>query len=217
MPQSELIKELVTALCKAQGRFGIAEFDCTNPHFKSRYASLTSVMNVVRKPLADEGLSIVQIVEETDVGMFLETKLFHSSGQWLTGRMPLFLSKKDMQGLGSAVTYAKRYAIAAMLGVVSDDDDDGNAAVVTTKVVTTPLNKPPKNDSVAKPRHVTELWAFCQKVKFPGDSLAHLLRSEFKGKTWNNLTPDEAKVLLAIVQDQVSQSDFEAPPDNIPF
>lgn len=128
MNRSESIKELAAALAAAQGEFGIAEFDRVNPHFKSKYASLTSVMNTVRSPLQKNGLSVVQTLSENEKGMALETTLLHSSGEWLSGSTPIMLSKEDMQGLGSAITYAKRYAISAMLGVVSDEDDDGNAA-----------------------------------------------------------------------------------------
>lgn len=127
MNRSESIKELAAALAIAQGDFGIAEFDKVNPHFKSKYASLTSVMNAVRGPLQKNGLSVVQTLSEGEKGMTLETTLLHSSGEWISGTTPVLLSKDDMQGLGSAITYAKRYAVSAMLGVVSDEDDDGNA------------------------------------------------------------------------------------------
>lgn len=128
MNRSESIKELAAALANAQGEFGIAEFDRVNPHFKSKYATLTSVMNAVRKPLQKYGLSVVQTLTEGAKGMALETTLLHASGEWLSGTTPILLAKEDMQGLGSAITYAKRYAVSAILGVVSDEDDDGNAA-----------------------------------------------------------------------------------------
>lgn len=127
MNRSDSIKELAAALANAQGDFGIAEFDRVNPHFKSKYATLTSVMNAVRKPLQKHGLSVVQTLTESEKGMALETTLLHSSGEWLSGTTPILLAKEDMQGLGSAITYAKRYAVSAILGVVSDEDDDGNA------------------------------------------------------------------------------------------
>lgn len=128
MKRSETIKELATALANAQGDFKVAEFDRVNPHFKNKYASLTSVMNAVREPMKKNGLSVVQVLVETEKGFHIETTLLHASGEWLASDMPVMLAKEDMQGLGSAITYAKRYAVSAMLGVVSDEDDDANAA-----------------------------------------------------------------------------------------
>ena len=129
MQKSEQINELATALAKAQGAFEIADMDSENPHFKSKYASLGSIILAVKKGLTTNGLAISQMLVENEKGMALETTLFHSSGQWLSGAVPVMLDKQNMQGLGSAITYAKRYAIAAILGVVADQDDDGEAAI----------------------------------------------------------------------------------------
>lgn len=141
MKRSESIKELATALANAQGDFKPAEFDGVNPHFRSKYATLTSVMNSIREPMKKNGLSVVQVVFELEKGMILETTVFHASGEWLSSDMPLYISKDDMQGLGSAITYAKRYAISAMLGIVADDDDDANAAT----------GKPMERESLKRP------------------------------------------------------------------
>lgn len=125
MNKSESVKELAAALAKAQGEFEPAIFDCRNPHFGNEYASFTSVMQSVRKSLSKNGLSITQIQSSAHM---LETTLLHASGEWISGETPLIVDKQNMQGLGSAITYAKRYAVSAMLGVVSDADDDANAA-----------------------------------------------------------------------------------------
>lgn len=128
MKQSEQINELAGALAKAQGVFELADMDSVNPHFKSKYASLGAVLLAVKKGLAANGLAISQMLVEGEKGLALETTLMHSSGQWLSGTIPVILDKQNMQGLGSAITYAKRYAVAAILGVVADQDDDGEAA-----------------------------------------------------------------------------------------
>jgi len=129
MRNSESIKGIAVALSKAQAEIETAEFDSTNPHFHSRYASLTAVMKAVRKPLANHGLAIIQTPEQAEGGkLVLVTMLLHASGEFIAGEVPIILSKNDMQGLGSAITYAKRYGISALLGVVTDEDDDGNQA-----------------------------------------------------------------------------------------
>lgn len=124
------MKELFSALAKAQGEFKPAVFDCENPHYRSKYASLASVVESVRGSLSKYGLSFSQSVESisTDGKIFLFTSLYHSSGEYIVNKIPVLLVKQDMQGLGSAITYAKRYGLSAMLGVVADADDDGNLA-----------------------------------------------------------------------------------------
>lgn len=123
MKTSELINELSTAMAKAQLEMKNAVKDAENPHFRNDYASLASVLDAVREPLAKNGLSLLQSTRIVEHGFILVTKLAHASGQWVESETPLMLVKNDMQGLGSAVTYARRYAAAAMCGVAQADDD----------------------------------------------------------------------------------------------
>jgi len=127
MNQSEQLNELAAALSKAQGQIEGAKKDSANPFFKSKYADLASVWEACRKPLADNGLSIIQCPEESENGIAIETMLLHSSGQWKSSRYSMPVSKVDAQAVGSAITYGRRYALAAMVGV-APEDDDGNAA-----------------------------------------------------------------------------------------
>ena len=127
MNKSENINELAAALSKAQGAITDALRDSNNPFFKSKYADLASVWDACRKPLADNGLAIIQSVTSSD-GIALETMLTHSSGQFVSSTVKLLLKDESMQGMGSAITYARRYQLAAFVGVAPDDDDDGNAA-----------------------------------------------------------------------------------------
>jgi hypothetical protein len=122
------IKELATAMAKAQAEIKAALKDSKNPHFKSSYADLTSVWDACRTALTKNGLSVVQIPGFDANDVWLETMILHSSGESLSGRYPLRPSQQTPQGYGSALTYARRYSLAAMVGVVADEDDDGNAA-----------------------------------------------------------------------------------------
>jgi hypothetical protein len=140
MEQSDSIKEIATALCKAQAEMKPAPKDATNPHFKSRYADLASIWEAVREPLTKHGLSVIQSVMHTDNGIAVQTQLNHQSGEWL--RMdpcPIPVDKSTAQSAGSAITYGKRYSLSAAVGIVADDDDDGNSA------------QPPKQRREVKP------------------------------------------------------------------
>jgi hypothetical protein len=128
MAQSESIKELATALSKLQGELTYAKKDSANPFFKSRYADLESVWDACRSPMAANGLSVIQMPGNYFEGrMWLVTRLCHSSGEWIEQEMSVPVQKADAQGAGSALTYMRRYALAAFVGVVQADDD-GNAA-----------------------------------------------------------------------------------------
>lgn len=121
------MKALATALVKAQASIEGAKKDSTNPHFKNKYADLGAVWDACREALHSNGFAVVQYGTVTEAGAALVTKLLHESGESIEGLTPLLNSKGDMQGLGSAWTYARRYGLAAIAGVCPEDDD-ANAA-----------------------------------------------------------------------------------------
>lgn len=135
MKTSENIQDIAKALATAQTLIKPAPKDGSNPHFKSKFASLTSIWETIRAPLGDQGLTVLQDVETDFVGdrliIKITTRIIHTSGQWLEfGPMGVPLTKQDAQGLGSACSYGKRYALCAALGIVTnDEDDDGEKAV----------------------------------------------------------------------------------------
>jgi hypothetical protein len=120
--------EVFGALAKAQAEIKNAVKDSTNPHFKSRYADLAAVKEACWGPLTGAGIAVVQmpINRAGDVGVV--TLFAHSSGQWIESTVFVQPTKFDAQGVGSVITYLRRYALAAMAGV-APDDDDGEAAV----------------------------------------------------------------------------------------
>lgn len=129
MSRSEEIKDLASALAKAQGAMRGALKDTDNAFFKSKYADLSSVVEAIRGPFSENGLSYVQTTEPSDRNeVRVETVILHSSGQWISsGILSMPVTKADAQGYGSALTYARRYSLAAAAGV-APEDDDGNAA-----------------------------------------------------------------------------------------
>ncbi|MBN8189512.1 ERF family protein [Salipiger thiooxidans] len=119
---------IATALAAAQSQMGKALKSANNPHFKSKYADLSSVMDACLPALNQNGIAVVQPSGEDEVGRYVETVLIHGeTGQSLSCRVPLIVQKNDMQGYGSAVTYARRYGLMSMAGI-APEDDDGNAA-----------------------------------------------------------------------------------------
>jgi hypothetical protein len=130
MNKSETIGALAKALSAAQSTMKSASKDSVNPFFKSRYADFQSIWEAAREPITKNGLAIVQSVSVKEGGgSVLTTFLLHSSGEWISGEYPIQPVKSDPQSFGSAVTYAKRYSLAAIVGIVAgEEDDDGNAA-----------------------------------------------------------------------------------------
>ena len=129
MKTSESIVKLIAALAKAQAEMKPAVMDAKNSHFGNKYATFASIINACRDPLSKNGLAFVQILSTEDSSWYIETTLFHESGEWISsGKLKLILKDQTMQALGSAITYAKRYSLCAMLGIVADEDDDGQAA-----------------------------------------------------------------------------------------
>lgn len=128
MLTSESINDLAAALAKAQAVMAGASKDKTNPAFKSKYADLASVWDACREALTANGIAVVQMTRPSEAQeVIVETRLCHSSGQWIEGALAIPVTKNDAQGFGSCLTYARRYALAAAVGV-APDDDDGNAA-----------------------------------------------------------------------------------------
>ena len=128
---------IFAALARAQGAMKAVAFDCTNPHFRSRYASLAACVDAIRVPLAQNGLCWSATTEVTQVGTIkCTTTVYHVTGGSLSAT--LSLSPKDWtpQSVGAATTYARRYCLSMLLGLAADEDDDGNGAQATQTVQT---------------------------------------------------------------------------------
>lgn len=130
MIYSENKANLIKALVEARKVMGSsAKKNAQNPHLKSKYSNLESFLSAIRPALESNGLIIIQnaIEGETIDVLKLETTIMHESGEFMSSVMPMPVAKKDAQGYGSAMTYARRYSIAAMFGI-AQADDDGHAA-----------------------------------------------------------------------------------------
>jgi hypothetical protein len=128
MKTSEQTDKIIPAYIAASHSVGAVKKSATNPHFRSKYADLETVMDACSDTLKAHNLAIWQSVNDDH----MVTRLYHVSGQWMEGYTPLILAKNDMQGLGSAYTYARRYGLMAIMGI-APEDDDGNAATEAKK------------------------------------------------------------------------------------
>lgn len=164
MNKSETINELATALSKAQGQIKGAAKDASNPFFKSKYADLSSVWEACREQLSSNGLSVIQLPETSDSGIIIETMLCHSSGQWVSSSYTMPVSKLDAQAVGSAITYARRYALAAMVGVAPEDDDGNDAAKNPPEKKTLKNGQPLKTACISKDQAIL-LTDLCKETK----------------------------------------------------
>jgi hypothetical protein len=146
---------IAAALAAAQAAMGRAAKSANNLHFKSKYADLASVMDACMPALNANGIAVTQPVKREDGEIVLYTILHHAdSDQTLDdGGLPLIVNKRDMQGLGSALTYARRYGLMAMAGI-SADDDDGNAAA---KAAPPAQTKPPVKMTAEQFQQINDL------------------------------------------------------------
>lgn len=183
--QSPTLGELAKALAKAQAVLENAAKDRENPFFKSTYATLKSVWEACRKPLTDNGLAVVQQVNRSGAEVSVRTMLLHASGEWVASVTTLPVKEQTAQGYGSAITYGRRYGLAAIVGVAPDDDDDGNeasqpgspikAAPRPPPPASAPQSQPPSSD---KPR-TGVVMPFGKSTK--GKDLADLTLKELSG------------------------------------
>lgn len=216
---SQELDKLATALSKAQAEIVSAETNVTNPFFGKPYADLASVWSACRGPLTKNGLSVVQATETNPDRIYIVMLLLHSSGQFIRSGIPLLVGKQDMQGLGSAITYARRYLLAAMCGV-AQEDDDGNAAAKSPPKTqpATPTAKPviakPKTEPAPIKSRAEEIILLIRGTKWNPANVGEYIRTEFKKGKADDLTPEQFNSLLIVLK--TSPPDQPEPPAPTP-
>lgn len=207
MNHSESIAQVAAALALANASLKSVGKDRSNSHFGNKYATLDAIMDAVRAPLAEQGLSIVQGASETPEGFQVWTMLLHKSGEYLANVVPVPVNKKDAQGIGSAMTYGRRYGVSGILAVATEEDDDGNNAAKSPpkKAEPKPQPKPEaKPERVAAPKFDGSLES-AMTFPYPG-------KGENHGKALGEVPVDAlAKALdVAVAQNDPKFSDFIA-------
>ena len=200
MNKSDTIGEIAKALSKVQGQLKPALKDSQNPFFRSTYADLNSVWDACRDLLSTNGLAVAQVNLPAESGVIIETILMHESGEYLSGELYLPLAKHDPQGVGSAITYGRRYALAAMIGIVSDVDDDGNHASQPTQQKQQaqpsqqrPASAPTSNGGKLSEGQSKAIYAICKSKDIQENTY---IDGMFKGIVKGELTMKQASEVI---------------------
>ncbi|MHB8919311.1 MAG: ERF family protein [Desulfocucumaceae bacterium] len=199
MNKSESIANIAKSLAQFQEEVKNPANTAINPHFKSKYAPLHEILNEIRPILAKNGLSVFQAPSGDGEKIIITTLLMHESGEWIEA-CPLILKadKATAQGAGSAITYGRRYALSAVLGISSEDDDDGNVAEKSQKKQEQARQESPKQQTQTPPQAAPEppkqqpvnwssFWAGCKKLGYTQEqvheiageaSISHYVREQ---------------------------------------
>lgn len=200
MRTSEQLDQLGQALCKAQKSVMRASLDGKNPFFKSKYSTLDSVWEACREPLTENGLCVIQLPGPNNT---LETTILHESGQFISSEYTLKPVKDDPQALGSALSYARRYALASAVGVVSKDDDDGNAAARQVN------NDPPgfhqNNDYPITEPQRKRLFAIIHSNKWTEEQAKDVMKKSFNIDSSKDLKKNNYDTLCNIIESKSYQ------------
>ena len=155
---SPTLGSLAAALARVQAKLRPAKLDSINPFFKSKYASLDSCWDACREQLAVNELAVIQTPVASNNGRLeIRTILVHSSGEWISGTISMQPKDDTPQGIGSTITYGRRYGLCSLVGVTAGDDDDGNVGTQPGKKTPPPRNPQKKADAESSP--ATQLWA----------------------------------------------------------
>ena len=204
MEHSETINQIAAAVIAAQGELGTAKKTADNPFFKSKYADLAGVVETARPVLTRHGLGVVQSADYDGELAVVETLLVHTSGEWIKSRTVLKPTKADPQGMGSAVTYARRYAYMAIIGMAAEDDD-GNAA-------SQPVNR--QAPAVSRPHNRTNevqmeakrkaYFAQAAKMGVDGDAAKETVKSMFGLEHFADATLEQLRTALGEMKERAA-------------
>ena len=148
------MSDAIKALVKAQGEMGAVLKKASNPHLQKKYADLGSVLDACQVALHGNGFALMQPCGKDEHGAYVETVLAHESGESFASRVYLVVGKQDMQGVGSAITYARRYGLLGMTGL-APEDDDGEATKAPKR--SEPPSPPPFDPVAATDRIIAKL------------------------------------------------------------
>lgn len=181
MAESESIAQTIS---KFNEKFPGFEKDSINPHFKNRYVSLDSVLRSLFPVLREFGICLTQWTDLVDGQAVVCTRLVNSDGDELVGRLPLILDKNNSQGLGSALTYNRRYAVCLMLNLIEMEDDDGNQASAT-----------PKKSATIDNERVNSIQSLAMDAGLQPSQLDAKIKKDFNLTSMSELNTNQATIL----------------------
>lgn len=192
MNKSDSIANLSKALVMFQAKELSVKKEATNPFFKNKYASLSQIIEAVQAPLAECGLAILQLPAGSNQ---LETILIHESGEYISETYEMKPAKADPQGVGSAITYQRRYALGAILCLNIDEDDDGNAG-------SKPDNKPPKQEPIIRKPIPDESFAkLCDALR-KAETSNDAVKIQMGQTKWYTFDDQQTKIINEIIDNK---------------
>lgn len=199
MNRSENVSELAKSLIAFQQEVQDPRKDESNPFFKSKYVTLDNLINSVRPVLSKHNLAFLQIPSNNGDFITIKTILMHSSGEYIEAdELRLHPVKNDPQGMGSAITYGRRYALQSILGIAWEEDDDGNAASLPqNKQQNTPQNKPKTAEEKKKAEAINELKKQMGILQINDKEVRDLAQAKFNTRDITALTETQIKALTA--------------------
>lgn len=220
MRHSDTLAALAAALAAFQGQAHGAAKNAANPHLKNKYADLSSIWEAIREPLSSNGLSVVQLPAPGENGTLkLVTRLLHSSGEWIESEIAMPLGKQDPQGYGSALTYARRYGLSALLGITQEDDDgegamqrgkQSEAPPASVKRITqdpAPLPKP----GGLSPQQGKQIGDLIASLGWTNAGAVGWLTKHYGVKTRSELTAEQAADAIEDLKARVAVAGAEVP------
>ncbi len=195
MKCSNSTTQISAALAAAQGEMGTAKKTADNPYFKSRYADLASCIEATRGALSAHGLAVVQTADCDGDLAIVETRLTHTSGEYFESRTVLKPVKADPQGMGSAVTYARRYAYMAIVGLAAEDDDGNAASRPADGQVTTEAMRPTarQTSTVQTDAKRKAYFANMAKLGIDGETAKNAVKERFDLEHFNDATLEQLR------------------------
>lgn len=200
MKHSDSLSALNNALSIFQGQLKPVRRDSINPFFKSKYADLTAIWDNIREPLNANGLAVTQVTDVNEGSIVLITMLLHSSGQWISGEYLLTPVKTDPQAMGSALTYARRYALSAILGIVSDDDDDAEAATPHKEQRKEAKPLPATTPEASTPAQRKKIFATADQMGYKDVDVQAIMKKKFGVEHTTDLTKKQASNLISMIE-----------------
>jgi hypothetical protein len=221
MKQSETIDKIIPAFIAFQSDMPSVPKDGNNPHFKSKYATLGAITEATRPHLAKHGLGFMQWMSNRDGLQLIVTRIMHTSGQWMEDEgYILNPTKNDPQGMGSAVTYARRYTLGASLGIITEDDDDGNRAsepAPVKKLPPVPAVKLPEPDWFNDLGEINDKGKAAAKAVAGGMTWAEISRKYTITDFARNSVNDYASTLKPKNASSILEEADAMDSDNFPF
>jgi len=229
MNKSESIQNIAKALVGFQSEVKNPTNTAENPFFKSKYAPLPDILNDVRPLLAKHGLSLLQAPSGDGDKIVITTLLMHESGEWIE-TCPLILKadKATAQGAGSAITYGRRYALSAVLGISSEDDDDGNQATKPTdKKATTataeatskpkPTSPPTQTGELLSDPQRKKIYAVTTKMSIKPEDVKKMMLQRYKIDDSKQLTKKQASDFIEFLGKLENGAEVWFDDSEIPF